>query len=70
MISINAGESLINALYLNNMMQKELAVLVGTTPSMISRWTKRKNLRTATINRISAAFNMRPSEFIALGEES
>ena len=69
MLSINIGESLTNALYLRKLKQKEFAELADTTPTMVSRWTNRKSLRVVTINRICAALDMRPSEFIALGEE-
>ena len=68
MISINFGESLINALYLRKMRQVDLAKRMGLLPNNISRWTKHKSARIETINRICAVLDMRPSEFIALGE--
>lgn len=70
MISINFGESLTNALYIKKMKQVELANQMDLEPTRISRWTKRKTVSIETINRICAALDMRPSEFIALGEGS
>lgn len=69
MISINTGRSLARALHDRDMNQTQLAELMNTTPTMVSRWTKNNGSRTGTINRICAALDMRPSEFIALGEE-
>jgi transcriptional regulator with XRE-family HTH domain len=69
MISINFGESLINALYLKEVKQVDLAKAIGVSKHQISVWTRRKRADVATIDKVANGLDMRPSEFIALGEE-
>jgi DNA-binding Xre family transcriptional regulator len=70
MISINFGESLTNALYVRVIKQSDLAKTLGVSKHQVSVWKRRKRVRLSTIDKVAYALDMRPSEFIALGEEA
>jgi len=67
--AMNIGKSLKISLLKNNMEQSDLADKVGIHQSSISRISCGKIITTETLERIAKAFNMKVSEFIAVGED-
>lgn len=58
------------ALAAKKMKQRELAVMVGLSARQISNLAQGyQAIQGDTLNRIAAAFGMKSSEFLALGEE-
>lgn len=53
----------------NNMEQADLASKIGIHQSNISKISCGKTITTETLERLAAAFNMKVSEFIAVGED-
>jgi transcriptional regulator with XRE-family HTH domain len=66
---MNVGRSIKIAVAKRGMRQKDLAQQMGVTPSSISQLASQANCTGDTLARLAAAFNMKVSEFIALGED-
>ena len=66
---MNIGKSLKIALIQNNMEQADLADRMGIHQSNISKISRGKTITTETLQRIAKAFNMKVSEFLAIGED-
>jgi len=66
---MNIGKSLKISLLKNNMEQSDLAQKLGIHQSNISRIANCKTITTETLERIAGAFNMKVSEFVAIGED-
>lgn len=66
---MNIGKSLKIALLKHNMEQSDLAEKIGIHQSNISRISCGKTITTETLGRLAAAFNMKVSEFLAIGED-
>ena len=49
--------------------KNQLAKAVGVTPMQVSVWIRRSAMTQSNMISVSAALNMKVSEFIALGEE-
>ena len=65
---MNVGKSIKICLAKNGMQGKELAPLMGVLPQHISRLANRKTCKGHVIDQLSHIFDMKSSEFIALGE--
>ena len=48
--------------------QKWLAEKLNRSSVQITRWKKANNIRTADLQLVADALNIKPSEFLALGE--
>jgi len=66
---MNVGKSLKVALAKAGLSQRELAAKLGCGPVWISRLANRPSADIRTIEQLAAAFDMKVSEFLALGEE-
>lgn len=66
---MNIGKSLKIALLKHNMEQADLAEKIGIHQSNISRISCGKTITTETLARLAGAFNMKVSEFLAIGED-
>lgn len=66
---MNIGKSLKISLLKNNMEQSDLAEKLGIHQSNISRIANCKTITTETLERLAVAFNMKVSEFVAVGED-
>lgn len=66
---MDIGKSLKIALLKNNMEQADLANKIGIHQANISKIACGKNITTETLGRLAGAFNMKVSEFVALGED-
>lgn len=66
---MNAGRSIKVALAKKDMAQKDLAKKMGVSTAYISQLAGREHIGMGTIGLLAEAFNMRVSEFVALGEE-
>lgn len=66
---MNIGKSLKIALLQNDMEQSDLAEKLGIHQSNISRIANCKVITTETLGRLAKAFNMKVSDFIAIGED-
>jgi DNA-binding Xre family transcriptional regulator len=66
---MNIGKSLKIALLQNDMEQADLANRMGIHQSNISRIACCKTITTETLERIAKAFDMKVSEFVAIGED-
>lgn len=66
---MNIGKSLKMALLKNDMEQADLADKVGIHQSNISKISCGKTITTETLARLAGAFNMKVSEFVAIGED-
>lgn len=66
---MNIGKSLKMSLLKNDMEQADLAAKVGIHQSNISKISCGKTITTETLERIAKAFNMKVSEFVAIGED-
>lgn len=68
--TMDTSKSLRMALAAENMKRAELADILGLHPNQVSRWaTGKQALAGDMLNKVSAVFRMKPSEFIALGED-
>ena len=65
---MNLGNSLKIALTKANISQSKLATDFCISRQTVSRWAKSGNMTKETIIDLAGYFNMKPSEFIALGE--
>lgn len=66
---MNIGKSIKVALAQRNMKQNQLAEQLGKSARWINLLANSKNASTETISMLAAAFGMKASEFVALGEE-
>lgn len=66
---MNIGKSLKISLLKNNMEQSDLAEKLGIHQSNISRIANCKTITTETLERLATAFNMKVSDFVAVGED-
>lgn len=66
---MNIGKSLKMSLLKNDMEQSDLAGKMGIHQSHVSKISCGKTITTETLERMAAAFNMKVSEFIAIGED-
>lgn len=66
---MNIGKSLKMSLLKNDMEQSDLADKIGIHQSNISKISCGKTITTATLERLATAFNMKVSEFVAIGED-
>jgi transcriptional regulator with XRE-family HTH domain len=66
---MNIGRSIKIAVAKRGIKQKDLAEQMGVTPSSISQLASQASCTGDTLARLAAAFNMKVSDFIALGEE-
>lgn len=57
------------ALAKKDMTQAELAKIVGVTPATLSLIINRDEIPTGRLEQIANAFDMKVSEFLALGED-
>jgi transcriptional regulator with XRE-family HTH domain len=69
MSNVNIGLSITKALQIRGRSQKWLALTIGTTPNLVSRWSLKKTASLETIQKIAGAFDMKVSDFISLGEQ-
>lgn len=67
--TMNIGKSLKMALLKNDMEQSDLAEKIGIHQSNISKISCGKTITTETLSRLAVAFDMKVSEFIAIGED-
>lgn len=67
---MNLAKSLKFALIAQGMTQTKLAEKVGSSPAYISNLaTGRSNLQGEMLKKVAAAFGMKVSEFVKLGED-
>lgn len=66
---MNIGKSIKVALAQRNMKQNQLADRLGKSARWINLLANSKGASTETITMLAAAFDMKASEFVALGEE-
>lgn len=66
---MNFGKSIKIAMLKNNIDQPSLAKILGIHPTGISHMANRDSTSTKNLVRVAEAFNMKVSEFIALGED-
>lgn len=66
---MNVGKSLKIALAQKGMKQNALAAQLGVTTVWISRLANSEKAGTTTVEKLAAAFDMKISEFVALGEK-
>lgn len=66
---MNIGNSIKVALVKKGMKQTELAVKMGCKPLWISRLANSASASGPTIEQLATAFDMKVSEFVALGED-
>jgi transcriptional regulator with XRE-family HTH domain len=66
---MNIGKSLKISLLKINMEQSDLAEKIGIHQSHVSKISCGKTITTETLERLAVAFNMKVSEFIAVGED-
>lgn len=67
---MNLAKSLKFALIAQDMTQAQLAEMVGSKPAYISNLaTGRANLQGEMLKKVAAAFGMKVSDFVKLGED-
>lgn len=66
---MNVGKSIKVALAKRGMKSGDLATALGVTPSTISVMSGRETCTGHALIRLSAVFEMKVSEFVALGED-
>lgn len=66
---MNVGKSIKVALAQKCMSQAELAKRMGLTHTWVSALANKPKASTATLEALSAQFDMKVSEFLALGED-
>lgn len=66
---MNIGKSIKIALAMRDMKQNQLAEKLDKTPRWINQLANSGSASTATIEMLAGAFDMKASEFVALGEE-
>lgn len=65
---MNLGKSLKVALAGSELLNKDLAEKLSTSPQQVSKWIKSGAIKQSSIVEICKVLNMNVSEFIALGE--
>jgi transcriptional regulator with XRE-family HTH domain len=66
---MNVGKSIKVALAQKGMSQVELSKRMGLTHTWVSALANKKKASTATIEALATQFDMKVSEFVALGED-
>ncbi len=66
---MNLGKSIKVALAKAGMNQRQLADQMGLSHQFVTELTNKPSGSFANVKRLAKAFGMKPSEFIALGEE-
>lgn len=66
---MNAGKSLKIALAKREMNQKQLAAKMKVSTAYICRLAAKEKIGMGTVTLLSEAFDMKVSEFVALGED-
>lgn len=66
---MDVGKSIRVALAKKGMSQKQLAEQLGMLPTSLSQLAAQKSCTGSTLNKLAAAFGMKASEFVALGED-
>lgn len=66
---MNVGKSIKHALVKRGINQTQLAAQMKCTQVWINRLANSRSASMATIESLSAAFNMKVSDFLALGED-
>lgn len=66
---MNVGKSLKVALAMKEITQAELAKRMGLTHTWVSALANKPKASTATIEALATQFEMKVSEFVALGED-
>lgn len=66
---MNVGKSIKVALAQKAMSQAELAKRMGLTHTWVSALANKPKASTATVEALAAQFDMKVSEFVALGED-
>lgn len=61
-------KSLRLAIAIEGIKHQDLAAKVGTSSAQISNWLREGNIKSASVEKLSKALNMKASEFVALGE--
>lgn len=68
-IKMNAGRSLRVALAKKDMTQQDLAKQMKVSSAYVSRLANAEHIGMGTVVSLSEFFGMKPSEFLALGED-
>lgn len=66
---MNLRKSVMIALASKEMKQKDLADQLGMSQGSMSQLVNQKSCTGATLQKLAGAFDMKVSEFVALGEE-
>ena len=66
--NFNIGRALKTALKERKMTQADLAKIIGTSPAAVSQFAGRHGAQPETVEKLSRAFGLSPSEFVKLGE--
>ena len=66
---MNLRKSVMIALAQRDMKQKDLADKIGMSQGSMSQLLGQKSCTGATLEKLSTAFDMKVSEFVALGED-
>jgi transcriptional regulator with XRE-family HTH domain len=66
---MNLGKSINIARAKHGLLVKELAERLGMSPTSLSQLTAQTSCTGATLQKLAKAFDMKVSEFVALGED-
>jgi transcriptional regulator with XRE-family HTH domain len=66
---MNLGKSIQIARAKHGLQVQELAEKLGMKPTSLSQLSSQKSCTGATLQKLAAAFDMKVSEFVALGED-
>lgn len=66
---IDCGKSLRTAMAQSNMKSIDLASQLGITPQQVAVWRRSKSTNLNTVCKLATVFNMKVTEFLALGED-
>lgn len=66
---MNLRKSVMLALASKEMMQKDLAKQLGMSQGSMSQLVNQKSCTGATLQKLAGAFDMKVSDFVALGED-
>lgn len=66
---MNLRKSIKQCLLDKEMSQKDLAVKLGMSETSMSQLAAQKSCTAATLQKLADAFDMKVSEFVAIGEE-
>ena len=65
---MNLKKSMAMAMAITGIQNKQIASELNTTPQQVSSWCRKGAISQASIVKLAQVFDMRVSEFIALGE--